>query len=145
MQRSQQLPQRSQQQARAWQQQSGWRQQGGWREHSSWQQGRSNQWQSDHRSWVQRGGYGGYLIPQDRFSSSFGNQHWFRIGSRPIIVTGYPRFTYGGYSFLLVDPWPESWPVDWYSRDDVYVDYDNGYYLYDRRDPSVALAITVVL
>ena len=31
------------------------------------------------------------------------------------------------------------------SRDDVYVDYENGYYLYNRRDPGVALAITVVL
>jgi hypothetical protein len=69
----------------------------------------------------------------------------FRISSRPIIMMGYPRFQYGGFSFLLVDPWPEYWPEDWYSRDDVYIDYNNGYYLYNRRDPGVALAITVVL
>jgi hypothetical protein len=60
-------------------------------------------------------------------------------------MMGYPRFQYGGFSFLMVDPWPESWPEDWYSRDDVYIDYNNGYYLYNRRDPGVALAITVVL
>jgi hypothetical protein len=44
-----------------------------------------------------------------------------------------------------VDPWPEYWPDDWYVSDDLYVDYDNGYYLYDRRDPRIALAITVML
>jgi len=27
----------------------------------------------------------------------------------------------------------------------VYIDYDNGYYLYDRRYPSVGLAITIAL
>lgn len=61
---------------------------------------------------------------------------------------GYPRFAYGGYSFMLVDPWPEYWGESWYATDDVYVDYDdsdNGYYLYDRRYPSVRLAITVAL
>ena len=135
----QQQPQRSEQQARVWQQQ------GGWQEHDTWQQGRASHWRNEHRSWAQRGGYGGYYIPQDRFSLYFGSQHWFRINSRPNIVMGYPRFQYGGSSFLLVDPWPEYWPDDWYSLDDLYVDYDNGYYLYNRRDPGVALAITVVL
>jgi hypothetical protein len=143
--RAQQQPQRTEQQARVWQQQSGWRQQGGWQEHATWQQDRARQWQDEHRSWAQRGGYGGYYIPEDRFSLYFGSQHWFHITNRPIIVMGYPRFQYGGFSFMLVDPWPEYWPEDWYSRDDVYVDYNNGYYLYNRRDPSVALAISVVL
>ncbi len=61
---------------------------------------------------------------------------------------GYPRFSYGGFSFLIVDPWPESWPVNWYDSDDVYVDYDDydsGYYLIDRRQPSIRLAISVVM
>lgn len=65
--------------------------------------------------------------------------------NRPTMVMGYPRFRYGGFSFLLVDPWPEYSPQDWYRRDDVYIDYDDGYYLYNRRDPSVALAIAVML
>jgi len=57
---------------------------------------------------------------------------------------GYPRFEYGGFSFLLVDPWPEYWAENWYDFDDVYVDYDNGYYLNDRRYPQVRLAIAIV-
>jgi len=58
---------------------------------------------------------------------------------------GYPRFTYGGFSFLLVDPWPEYWSDSWYNNDDLYIDYNDGYYLSSRRDPQVRLAITVVL
>jgi hypothetical protein len=46
---------------------------------------------------------------------------------------------------MLVDPWPEYWAENWYATDDVYIAYDNGYYLYDRRHPGVGLAITVAL
>ena len=63
----------------------------------------------------------------------------------PTMYMGYPRFSYGGSSFLLVDPWPEDWAANWYATDDVYIDYDSGYYLYDRQYPGVRLAITVVL
>ena len=138
----QQQPQRTQQQAVAWQQQKGWQNQGAWPAHSTWQQDRAQQWSSQHRTWSQRGGYGGYYIPQNTFDLSFGSQHWFRMPS-PVFYMGYPRFSYGGFSFLLVDPYPESWAVNWYSTDDVYIAYDNGYYLYDRRYPGVGLAITV--
>ena len=139
------VQQRTQEQARGWQQQRGWLQQGGWQGHSSWQQDRAQNWQVDHRNWSQRGGYGGYFIPQDRFALYFGPRHWFRIRSRPIIVDGYPLFQYGGFRFMMVDPWPESWAEGWYESDDVYVDYNDGYYLYNRRDPGVAIAISVVL
>ncbi len=143
---AQQTPQRTQRQAQDWQRQNGWRQQGGWQgQASTWQQARSSHWQSDHRTWAQRGGYGGYYIPQDRFSLYFGTGHLFRIRSQPIILGGYPRFQYGGSWFMMVDPWPESWSDSWYSNDDVYIDYDDGYYLYDRRYPGTAIAITVVL
>ena len=63
---------------------------------------------------------------------------------RPVIYEGYPRFWYGGSSFLIVDPWPETWGEAWYNTDDVYIGYDDGYYLYNLRDPSVAIAITVM-
>jgi len=63
----------------------------------------------------------------------------------PSIYMGYPRFSYGGFSFMLVDPWPEYWAQNWYDTDDVYIDYDNGYYLYNRRYPDVRLAVTVAL
>jgi hypothetical protein len=63
----------------------------------------------------------------------------------PTIYMGYPRFSYGGFSFMLLDPWPESWAANWYSADDVYIDYNDGYYLYNRRYPGVGLALTVVM
>ena len=132
----------------AWQQQRGWAQQGAWQGHSSWGQGRAQHWQTEHRTWSQRGGYGGYYIPQDRFYVTFGSQNWFRIRSRPIMYMGYPRFQYGGFSFIMVDPWPEDWADNWYDTDDtddVYVDYDDGYYLYNRRHPGIGIALTAVL
>jgi hypothetical protein len=64
--------------------------------------------------------------------------------SRPIIVGGYPRFRYRGYWFMILDPWPERWSESWYDTDDLYIDYDNGYYLYNRRDPGFGIAIAVV-
>src|ERR1017187_4537870 len=142
--RQQTQPQRTQQQARAWQQQRGWQQQGGaWQAPTTWQQGRATQWSSQHRTWAQRGGYGGYYVPQASFNLYFGSQHFFHIGARPVMYMGYPRFQYGGYSFMLLDPWPEYWSVNWYSSDDLYIDYDDGYYLYDRRYPDVRLAVMI--
>ena len=138
-------PQRTRQQAQTWQQQSGWRQGGGWQGQATFQQDRSSNWGSDHRTWGQRGGYGGYYIPLASFDLHFGAGHWFRIHSLPMIVDGYPRFQYGGFTFMMVDPWPGDWAQDWYASDDVYVGYDNGYYLYDRMHPGEAVAITVVL
>jgi len=58
---------------------------------------------------------------------------------------GYPRFYYGGFSFLMVDPWPEYWADDWYYTNDVYIAYDDGYYLCNPRYPQVRLAVTVLL
>ena len=139
------VPQRSEQQVRAWQQQRGWARQGGWQGHSSWQQTRARNWATEHRTWVQRGGYGGYHIPDARFRVSFGSQHFFRLGTRPVIYQQYPRFNYGGYGFLMVDPWPEDWSDNWYDSDDVYIDYDDGYYLNNRRHAGARLAISIIL
>jgi hypothetical protein len=110
-----------------------------------WQQHRASHWESDHRTWTQRGGYEGYRIPDERFHGYFGRDHGFRIGILPfMMVGGYPRFQYRGYWFTSVDPWPEYWGDDWYDTDDVYVDYvNNGYYLFNRRYPGPAIAISV--
>jgi hypothetical protein len=137
-------PGRAPHEAREWHQNGGWQRQGGWARHERWEEHRAHDWRAEHRPWAQRGGYGGYYIPRGRFERRFGPEHPFRIYSRPVIYQGYPRFSYGGSSFLIVDPYPESWPVDWYASSDVYVGYDDGYYLYSRSDPSVALAITVM-
>ena len=113
----------------------------------AFQEDRAHSWQSEHRNWQQRGGYNGYRIPDVRFNGYFGPSHAFRISGLPYsVVGGYPRFRYDGYWLTLVDPWPGTWANDWYDSDDVYVVYaDNGYYLYNRRYPSVGLAIRVSL
>lgn len=130
-QRGNQQPQRTQEQQHV--------QQAAWQEH------RARSWQSDHRTWQQRGGYNGYRIPDDRFRGYFGPQHGFRIYGLPfLVVGGYPRFQYDGYWLSMVDPWPESWANNWYDTDDVYISYvNNGYYLFDRRHPSIGIAISI--
>lgn len=138
-------PRRTPEQARAWQEQRGWLKPGAWQAHQTWQENRAQRWSSDHRTWPQRGSYGGSYIPQDRFSLNFGDRHMFRIHSQPVMYLGFPRFECSGYSFLLVDPWPEYWPDNWYDANDVYIDYDDGYYLHNRGYPQVRLAIAVVL
>lgn len=140
-----QPPQRPRQEIRDWQRQAGWRRQGGWPEHRTWQEHRAQHWANEHRTWQQRGGYGGAFIPRDRYYRHFGPDHFFRIRQRPTIYMGYPRFQYGGYGFIFVDPWPEYWSDTWYQDDQVYVEYEgDGYYLYNARYPGVAIAITVV-
>jgi hypothetical protein len=139
--------QRTQEQARSWQQQKGWLKQGAWQGRSTWQQDRSQNWAADHRTWAQRGGYGGYIVPRSQFNTYFGPSHYFRIRTAPVMYLGYPRFYYGGYSFLLLDPWPAYWSDNWYDADDLYINYDyndGGYYLYNRNDPNVRLAIAML-
>jgi hypothetical protein len=114
---------------------------------AAWQGHRSQDWQSDHRTWQQRGGYSGYRIPDNRYNGYFGSEHGFVIFSQPyMVVGGFPRFQYGGYWFSLVDPWPGYWANSWYETDDVYVVYaNNGYYMYNHRYPGVGMAISVSL
>lgn len=113
--------------------------------HSGFLQSRASSWNTQHRTWQQRGGYNGYRVPDDRFSLYFGNSHFFRISRFPMVfVGGYPRFQYDGYWVTFVDPWPEMWAPTWYETDDVYLDYTNdGYYLYDRAYPGIGIAVTI--
>lgn len=136
---------RAERDVRAWQDKRGWRHPEAWQEHATWREHQAKVWAREHRTWVQRGGYGGYYIPPDRFHLYFGPAHFFRIRTAPVVVTGYPRFQYRGYWFMFVDPWPEYWTETWYETDDVYIDYDDGYYLYNRRHPGVAIAVAVIL
>jgi hypothetical protein len=110
-----------------------------------WQDHRAHHWQSEHRDWQQRGGYNGYRIPEDRYAGYFGPDHAFRMSGYPVsMVNGYPHFQYGGFSFSVVDPWPEYWANNWYDNDDVYIDSSgDGYYLYNRRYPRDRIAINV--
>jgi hypothetical protein len=111
---------------------------------SGFGQSRAHSWDNDHRTWAQRGGYNGYRVPDDRFRNYFGRDHYFRINALPLLfVGGYPRFQYDGYWVTSVDPWPESWPANWYATDDVYLDYSDGYYMYDRMRPGPGIAVTL--
>jgi hypothetical protein len=95
--------------------------------------------QSDHRTEAEnrKGG----RIPDDKFRAHFGREHTFRIG-HPTIVEGRPRFQYGGYSFVMVDPWP----VGWAYTDVVYVDFIDGvYYLISPVHPGVQIVVNVVM
>ncbi|HEY4089632.1 MAG TPA: hypothetical protein VGM43_27085 [Bryobacteraceae bacterium] len=89
------------------------------------------------------GGARHYVIPQNRFYSSFGRQHYFRIG-RPVFYGRSARFQYGGFWFNFAGAAPAYWGPDWYNSDDVYIDYsDGGYYLYDNRYPGQGVPLEV--
>ncbi|MGA9183673.1 MAG: hypothetical protein WBF56_03445 [Candidatus Acidiferrales bacterium] len=80
-------------------------------------------------------------IPDDKFKAHFGSEHRFHVG-HPTIVSGHPRFQYGGYSFVMVQPWPAGWGYD----DNVYIMDVNGvYYLVDAVHPGVQLELSVVM
>jgi hypothetical protein len=84
---------------------------------------------------------GNQRIPDDKFKAHFGREHTFHVG-HPTVVEGRPRFQYGGYSFIIAQPWPTGWGYD----DDVYVVDANGvYYLVDVAHPGVQLELQVVL
>jgi hypothetical protein len=110
-----------------------------------WERHRAENWQVEHRTWRQRGGYQGYRIPDDRYRAYFGQPHLFRIYQYPVVfVSGYPRFQYGGHWVQVIDPWPAYWDPNWFYDDPVYVDYWNdGYYLFDPRYPGVGLAVEI--
>ena len=83
----------------------------------------------------------GGRIPDDRFRANFGRQHTFAVG-QPVIVEGAPRFQYGGYWFVIAQPWPAGWGYS----DPVYVDYIDGeYFLLSPVHPGVQIAINVIL
>jgi hypothetical protein len=113
----------------------------------AWQGDRAQSWQTEHRTWQQRGGYSGYRVPDNSFRAYYGQEHGFRIDSLPVMyVGGDRRFQYGGYWFGLVDPWPEYWSSNWYDNDDLWVDYyGDGYYLYNRSHPGDRIAISFYL
>jgi hypothetical protein len=83
----------------------------------------------------------GGRIPDDRFRANFGRKHTFTI-DRPVIVEGTPRFQFGGYWFVIAQPWP----VGWAYTDVVFVDFiDGGYYLLSPVHPGVQISINVIL
>jgi hypothetical protein len=79
-------------------------------------------------------------IPDNKFHANFGRSHTVVI-NQPVIVEGQPRFQYGGYWFVISDPWPG----DWAYTDQCYIDYvDGGYFLFDLLHPGIRIALIVV-
>jgi hypothetical protein len=77
-------------------------------------------------------------ISNAHYASSFGSGHNFHVNQGEF---NNRRFSYGGYSFGFIDPWP----VGWGYSDDVYVVYvDGGYYMYDVVHPGVRLSISIL-
>ena len=96
--------------------------------------------QVEHRQGARPAGNGG-RIPDDKFRANFGRSHTVVI-NRPTVVEGQPRFQYGGYWFVIADPWPG----DWLYTDQCYIDYVDGeYVLYDLAHPGVSIVLTVVM
>jgi hypothetical protein len=86
----------------------------------------------------QLAGKGGH-IPDEKFRASFGKSHTFVI-NRPVVVNNQTTFQSGGYTFVLVDPWP----VGWAYTDQCYIDYIDGeYFLFDLLHPGVRIALFV--
>jgi hypothetical protein len=80
-------------------------------------------------------------IPDDKFRAHFGRSHTVVI-NQPVIVEGQPRFQFGGYWFVISDPWPAEWAY----TDDCYIDYVDGeYFLFDLLHPGVRVALFVVM
>jgi len=84
-------------------------------------------------------------IPDEKFRANFGREHTFpvtRVVHETTIVPGRTQFPYGGYTFVILDPWPAGWLV----TDECYVDYvDGDYFLFDMLHPGVRVALFVSL
>jgi hypothetical protein len=97
------------------------------------QQQVAKQQHSDDRD--QHSDHGHGRIPDDRFRSSFGREHHFRVEH-----VDNRRFQYGGYWFTF----NEGWPAGWAYTDDFYIDFIDGqYYLIDLSHPGVQLLLVV--
>jgi len=86
----------------------------------------------------QAAGKGGH-IPDDKFRVPFGKSHTFVI-NKPVVVNNQPTFVNGGYTFVIVNPWP----VGWAYTDSCYIDYVDGeYFLFDLLHPGISIALIV--
>ena len=95
--------------------------------------------QSNQGTNAQGGGRGnGRKIPQEKFRTSFGREHHFRVHK-----SDDRHIAYGGYTFEYEEVWPEAWTWD----DDFYIEEDgdgDAYYLVDLTHPGVRLLVVIV-
>jgi len=85
-----------------------------------------------------RNGGGHGRISDEHYRASFGSRHNFHVNRGDY---DHRRFSYGGYSFGFIEPWPESW----YYTDNVYVVYEEGgYYMYDAIHPGMRISVNIL-
>jgi hypothetical protein len=85
-----------------------------------------------------RGGGGHGRISDEHYRASFGSGHNFHVNRGDY---DHRRFSYGGYSFGFIEPWPASW----YYTDNVYVVYEGGgYYMYDAIHPGMRISVNIL-
>ena len=84
-------------------------------------------------------------IPDEKFKANFGRQHTFtatRVVRTTTVVAGQTNFVYGGYTFIILEPWPTGWVM----TDDCYIDYIDGeYFLVDVVHPEFRVSLSVNL
>jgi hypothetical protein len=82
-------------------------------------------------------------IPDPKFKANFGRQHTFavkKVINTTTVVPGQTQFVYGGYTFIILDPWPS----EWLFTDDCYIDYvDDEYFLIDVFHPGIRIVLFV--
>lgn len=84
-------------------------------------------------------------IPDDKFKAHFGREHTFtatRVVKTTTVVAGQTNFVYGGYTFVILEPWPTGWVM----TDNCYIDYIDGeYFLVDLVQPQFRISLSVVM
>jgi hypothetical protein len=101
------------------------------------QQGQQSAQQSKRDGGNSGGGDHG-RISDAHYRASFGSDHHFHVNQGEF---NHHRFSWGGYSFGFIDPWP----VGWFYTDYVYVVYDDGgYYMCDAVHPGIRLSINIL-
>ena len=79
-------------------------------------------------------------IDEAHFRQHFGRDHHFVI-HHVTMVEGRPRFSYGGYNFVIAQAWPLGWSYD----DQCYIDYIDGeYFLFDLNHPGIRIAVDIL-
>jgi len=107
------------------------------------EQGRHEQAQPQGKVQRRADGRGGNQrrIPDSDFHAHFGREHHFAPG-RMQVYNGQPQFFYGGYTFALIQAWPDDWSYD---ADDYYIDeFDGEYWLFNLENPGVRLELIIV-
>jgi len=110
-----------------------------------WQQHRASSWQTEHRTWLQRGGYIRYRIPEDHFTATLaGTTGSASTTSLWRIFGGHPRFQYEGYCSVLSTRGRNTGrPTGTKTMMCISTMSGGGYYMYNRRHPRDRIAITV--